>query len=223
MRKLKVPMDAAMPCKKGTKKHETEARSCESNKIPNIKHACVVEAHVCTRQHLESTLPKDHEDHIAEQGFNSLRHYNLWTARLTRHIFSFNDTHMRGLSRKIGAHTSHSMCHLHALMFCVWFSSTSPLSSLCCLYSLLSCCLSSCPSTSSSTMWWTNSQCTSANEDLGTLAEYDPFTVYEPNDYHISDATEPYIQESSGENGSLNDLEYDDVTIGIALSSPLFT
>ena len=31
------------------------------------------------------------------------------------------------------------------------------------------------------------------------------------------------MQESSGENGSLNDLEYDDVTIGIALSSPLFT
>ena len=72
-------------------------------------------------------------------------------------------------------------------------------------------------------MWWTNSLCTLANEDLGTLAEYDPLTSYEPNDYHISEATEPCIQESSGENGSLNDLEYDDVTIGIALSSPLFT
>ena len=44
--------------------------------------------------------------------------------------------------------------------------------------------------------------CTPANEDLGT---------------------EPYIQESSVENGSPNDLEYDDVTIGKALSSPLFT
>ena len=72
-------------------------------------------------------------------------------------------------------------------------------------------------------MWWTNSLCTSANEDLGTLAEYDPLTGYEPNDYHISEATEPYIQESSGENGSFNDLEHDDVTIGMALSSPLFT
>ena len=58
---------------------------------------------------------------------------------------------------------------------------------------------------------------------LGTLAEYDPLTSYEPKDYHISEATEPYIQESSGENGSLNDLGYDDVTIGMALSSPLFT
>ena len=66
-------------------------------------------------------------------------------------------------------------------------------------------------------MWWTNSLCTSANEDLGTLAEY------EPNDYHISETTEPHIQESAGENGSLNDLEYDDCTIGMALSSPLFT
>ena len=57
----------------------------------------------------------------------------------------------------------------------------------------------------------------SANEDLGNLAEYDPLTGYEPNDYHISETTESYIQESSSENVSLNshDLEYDDVTIGI--------
>ena len=72
-------------------------------------------------------------------------------------------------------------------------------------------------------MWLTNSLCTSANEDLDTLAEYDFVSGYEPTDYHISEATEPYIQESSGENGSLNDLEYDDITIGKALSSPLFT
>ena len=41
----------------------------------------------------------------------------------------------------------------------------------------------------------------------------------------MSDPTELFIQESSGENRSLNshDLEYDDDTIGIALSSPLFT
>ena len=72
-------------------------------------------------------------------------------------------------------------------------------------------------------MWWTNSLCTLANEELGTLAEYDPLTGYEPNDYHITEATEPYIQESSVENGSPNDFEYDDVTIGKALSSPRFT
>ena len=56
--------------------------------------------------------------------------------------------------------------------------------------------------TSSSRMWWTNSLCTPANEDLGTLAECDPLAGYEPNDYHIMEATEPCIQESSVENGS---------------------
>ena len=61
---------------------------------------------------------------------------------------------------------------------------------------------------------------TLANDDLGTLAEYEPLTGYEPNDYHITEATEPYIQESSVKNGSPNDVEYDDATIGQALSSP---
>ena len=72
-------------------------------------------------------------------------------------------------------------------------------------------------------MWWTNLLCNSANEDLGTFAEYDPLTGYEPNDYHISEAYEHHTQESSVENGSPNDFEYDDVTIAKALSSPLFT
>ena len=73
--------------------------------------------------------------------------------------------------------------------------------------------------------WGTSTLRTLANEDLGTLAEYDPLTSYGPNDYHISETTEPYIQKSSGENGSLNshDLEYDDCTSGRALSSALFT
>ena len=52
-------------------------------------------------------------------------------------------------------------------------------------------------------MCWTNSLCILANEDLGTLAEYDPLTGHKPNDYHISETTEQ-IQESSCENGSLN-------------------
>ena len=49
--------------------------------------------------------------------------------------------------------------------------------------------------------WWTNSESIPGNEDFGTFAEYDPLTGYEPNDYHISFTIEPYIQESSGENG----------------------
>ena len=41
----------------------------------------------------------------------------------------------------------------------------------------------------------------------------------------ISETTDIFIQESSGDNRSLNlhDLEFDDYTIGMALSSPLFT
>ena len=30
-----------------------------------------------TRQRLESSPPKDHEDHIAGKGYNSMTHYNV--------------------------------------------------------------------------------------------------------------------------------------------------
>ena len=53
---------------------------------------------------------------------------------------------MRGSSRKFGVRTPHSMSHFHALMLCVWFSSTSPLSSNCFSSCLLSSCRSSWPS-----------------------------------------------------------------------------
>ena len=74
-------------------------------------------------------------------------------------------------------------------------------------------------------MWVTSTLRTLANEDLDTLAEYDPLTGCEANDLHISETTELYIQESSGDNRPLNshDLDLDDYTIGRALSSPLFT
>ena len=66
---------------KGTKKHsqlqETEATSGESDKLPKTKHACIVEAHESTRQRVESSLPKDHEDHIAGRGYNSVTHYKM--------------------------------------------------------------------------------------------------------------------------------------------------
>ena len=69
-----------MPWRKWSKKHlelqETEAKSDES-KIPKTKRACIVEAHESTRMRLESSLPKDHEDHIAGKGQNSMTHYNL--------------------------------------------------------------------------------------------------------------------------------------------------
>ena len=126
-------------------------------------------------------------------------------------------------SHCIGSSLSpHSSMHGHLVVVC--FSDCLDISihfvflisvSLITLFFLL-------PSTSSSPMWWTNPLCNSA-EDLGTLAENEPLTGWKPNDHHIMEATEPYIQESSVENGSPNDFEHDDVTIGKALSSPLFT
>ena len=41
------------------------------------KCACIVEASESTRMRMEGTLTKNHEDHIAGKGENSLQHYNL--------------------------------------------------------------------------------------------------------------------------------------------------
>ena len=65
--------------------------------------------------------------------------------------------------------------------------------------------------TSSSKMWWTNTLRTSA-EDFVTLAENEPFTSHEPNDHFIMEAHVEYTQESTGEQRSPNDFDYDDVT-----------
>ena len=66
-------MEAAMPCKLRTKKRSNKSRRTDvetkgSNKIQKTKHACIVEADESTRKRFESTLPKDHEDHIARKG-----------------------------------------------------------------------------------------------------------------------------------------------------------
>ena len=73
-----------------------------------------------------------------------------------------------------------------------------------------------------------SSLCASANEELGTLAENNPLTGYEPNffnNHHTSETTEIFSQESSSDSrpSNLHDLEIDDYTIGRALSSPLLT
>ena len=70
-RKLEVPMEAAMPCKRGNR------RVVNPTRIKKTKHVCIVEARESTRQRLESSPPKDHEDHIAGKGYNSTEHYNL--------------------------------------------------------------------------------------------------------------------------------------------------
>ena len=71
-----------MLCKMATKKRskklwENASATNESNNNQKSKHACIEEAHKYTRKRLESTLPRDHEDHIAEKGCNSTSHYNL--------------------------------------------------------------------------------------------------------------------------------------------------
>ena len=68
---------------------------------------------------------------------------------------------------------------------------------------------------------------TSANEELGTMAENNPLTGYEPNfiyNNHTSETTDTFTQESSIDSrpSNLHDLEFDDYTIGRALSSTLF-
>ena len=47
-------------------------------------------------------------------------------------------------------------------------------------------------------MWWTNTLRNPA-EDLGTLAENEPPTGYEPNDHFTTEAYAEYAQESSFE------------------------
>ena len=63
---------------------------------------------------------------------------------------------------------------------------------------------------------------------LAPLASNAPLTSYEPNffdDYHYSETTEIFLQESSSDTrpSHLHDAEISDDTIGRALSSPLFT
>ena len=49
-------------------------RLVNPTRFQKTKHACNVEAHEPTRQRLESSLPKDHEDHIAGKGHTSMSH-----------------------------------------------------------------------------------------------------------------------------------------------------
>ena len=73
-----------------------------------------------------------------------------------------------------------------------------------------------------------NPLCASAKEESDPLVNNAPLTSYEPNffdDYHFSETTPIFIQESSSDTkpSNLHDSEISDDTIGRALSSPLFT
>ena len=110
-------------------------------------------------------------------------------------VFPWGWSHRIG-SRANKSSTSHA--HVSSCSDCC-LSSTSPSSS-----SLWSPCCSFCPTPSTSTMSWTNTLRTSA-EDLGTLAENEPPTGYEPNDHFITEAYVEYTQESTGEQRSTNE------------------
>ena len=110
--------------------------------------------------------------------------------------------------------SSHSHLHVScALWALLLISLTTPFTSSPSSSSLLSPCCSCCPTSSTSLMSWINSLRTSA-EDLGTLAENDSSTGYEPNDHFITEAYVEFTQEPLGEQRIPEDFDFDDVTIG---------
>ena len=68
-------MAPAMPCKTCTKSKNGVTRGKTKDFKPIV--ACLLEASESTRLRKEEPLPKNHEDHIAGKGENSLQHYNL--------------------------------------------------------------------------------------------------------------------------------------------------
>ena len=73
-RKLEIPMPAAMPCKTTV---NCRGESCRSIWKHKTEYACIVEADESMRIRMEGSHHKNHEDHIAGTGVNSLSHFNL--------------------------------------------------------------------------------------------------------------------------------------------------
>ena len=63
-----------MPCKKRKNRH---GETCDKKGFHKSKLACILEASESTRLRKERILPKNHEDHIAGRGTNSLHLYNV--------------------------------------------------------------------------------------------------------------------------------------------------
>ena len=72
-RKLEVLVPAAMLCKLQCENYRETCR-VEEHKT---KYACIVEADESMRKRMEGSPHKNHEDHIAGKGMNSLSRYNL--------------------------------------------------------------------------------------------------------------------------------------------------
>ena len=64
----------ATPCKLQRGQYKETCRTVGEHKT---KYACIVEADESMRIRMEGSLHKNHEDHIAEKGMNSLSHKNL--------------------------------------------------------------------------------------------------------------------------------------------------
>ena len=73
-RKLEIPTPAAMPCRLQLHQHRETCGTVGQHKI---KYVCIVEADESMRIRMEGFQSKNHKDHIAGKGVNSLSHYNL--------------------------------------------------------------------------------------------------------------------------------------------------
>ena len=69
----KLPLDDEMPFTNVTGRGETSFVNPNTRRTRN---ACIIEAHGSTRSRMGKNQRRDHEDLIAEKGFNSLSHYN---------------------------------------------------------------------------------------------------------------------------------------------------
>ena len=72
-------MASAMPCKRAPNDITKVVAKPEfgSEKCSKKLYECILESHQSTRQRVESSQSKNHGDHIADKGFNSMSHCNL--------------------------------------------------------------------------------------------------------------------------------------------------
>ena len=150
---------------------------------------------------------------------------------LTRHIFScFSAAHITVSHMTLAQGVLRTSSHPCLMWLCVLILFDSPLCTLHSLSHLLphSHDFHLHPHLTCVSVRRESTLCVSANEEPDSFVNNATLTGYEPkffDDYHISETTEIFIQESSSDSrpSNLHDLEIDDYTFGRALSSPLFT
>ena len=98
-RKLEIPMPAAMPCRLQFYKHKETCCTVGQHKT---KYDCIVEADETMRIRMGRSQSKNHEDHIAGRGMNSLSQVNL-VHKIYSHASSHENTRSRGsIGERIG-------------------------------------------------------------------------------------------------------------------------